>query len=600
MIKKFALIIVALIVSVTSYAQFPVTYLQFSTVSPGAPANRQMWTDGTHLYIRLGGVSYQVDQQAASFSLSSGRIPYWNGSAFANGPYWDNSNTRLGIGASVPHGEIQLSNASGRKIILIEGADNNNQFGGFYIDGTNDRQQYQVPSLTWSHRFYAAVDASTSNELLRIGGDGVIMIPTTPTTDNTATPLSIDGSGNVTKKTDLIDGAGSSGRFVYWTDANTQSSSANGLYDPSTNEFIAGEVELDDANLNLGTSSTAGTSRLTSAVGSGSNINLEFAPKGGGGFLITGGNGVVANLTTGGVDFNMADDADLSRDDASTNTVLPVLSLYRRSTGTAAAGIGAGIDFYVETTASNDELGAGIEAVATDVTGSGEDVDLVFKTMFNGITANEKIRLTNLGFLGLATASPDRLLHPELSTTSTNLPLYPFRLTVTSTGTPAADFAVGQEFELETSPGNNEVVGTIEAVLTDPTSTSEDADFVLNLMRNGSTPVEKFRVSSDGSTEVQGLRTDIRNISASGNHTADLSDHSFFLNTTLGGQTIDLPTASSASGLIYVFKRITGGNTVTIDPNGAETVEGTATHVISTSTPVRIQSNGSAWYIIGN
>ncbi len=67
------------------------------------------------------------------------------------------------------------------------------------------------------------------------------------------------------------------------------------------------------------------------------------------------------------------------------------------TSGVPATGIGTGIEFETETTASNYEVGAIIEAVTTDVTAASEDFDLVFKTMSGGVSASEKMRVTSRG-----------------------------------------------------------------------------------------------------------------------------------------------------------------------------------------------------------
>jgi hypothetical protein len=84
---------------------------------------------------------------------------------------------------------------------------------------------------------------------------------------------------------------------------------------------------------------------------------------------------------------------------AATNTVTNVLTLASQSSGTPAAGIGAGLAFIAETAAGNDETGAVIEAVTTDVTAASEDFDLVFKTMTAGAAADEKLRITSTDLL---------------------------------------------------------------------------------------------------------------------------------------------------------------------------------------------------------
>jgi len=79
--------------------------------------------------------------------------------------------------------------------------------------------------------------------------------------------------------------------------------------------------------------------------------------------------------------------------DSSTNAAVPVLRLSERTTGTPANGLGVGMEFEVESSASNNEIGATINAVVADNTGGSEDFNLVFNTMLNGATANERLRL---------------------------------------------------------------------------------------------------------------------------------------------------------------------------------------------------------------
>ena len=92
---------------------------------------------------------------------------------------------------------------------------------------------------------------------------------------------------------------------------------------------------------------------------------------------------------------------DVGKTDSSTSTVLPLLGLTRTSSGTPAAGIGVGMEFVVETTSNNNEIGATINAVATEVGSGGENFDLVFNTMTAGATANEKLRISSTGSITL-------------------------------------------------------------------------------------------------------------------------------------------------------------------------------------------------------
>ena len=86
-------------------------------------------------------------------------------------------------------------------------------------------------------------------------------------------------------------------------------------------------------------------------------------------------------------------------EDAGTNTVLDVLRLDRQSTGVPAIGIGVGLEFAVETSAANTEIGGIIEAVTTSVTAAAESFDLVFRTMAAGAAAAERARISSNGTL---------------------------------------------------------------------------------------------------------------------------------------------------------------------------------------------------------
>ena len=78
--------------------------------------------------------------------------------------------------------------------------------------------------------------------------------------------------------------------------------------------------------------------------------------------------------------------------------------------------------------------------------------------------------------------------------------------------------------------------------------------------------------------------------------------------TTLGSApavavTINLPSAASAysagRGRIYQIKKIDAANTVTVDGNGAETIDGQATLALTAQwQSVTIQSNGTSWSLL--
>jgi hypothetical protein len=64
--------------------------------------------------------------------------------------------------------------------------------------------------------------------------------------------------------------------------------------------------------------------------------------------------------------------------------------------------------------------------------------------------------------------------------------------------------------------------------------------------------------------------------------------------------TINLPDATTCTGRIYYIKSIGSGITVTITPNGAQTIDGSnASRTITTQYKgLEIVSDGANWYII--
>lgn len=81
----------------------------------------------------------------------------------------------VGIGMTTPNAPLQFpNNLVNRKIVLWESSNNDHQFYGLGINSFTLR--YQVSNTADNHVFYAATSASTSNELMRISGNGNVGI----------------------------------------------------------------------------------------------------------------------------------------------------------------------------------------------------------------------------------------------------------------------------------------------------------------------------------------------------------------------------------------------------------------------------------------
>jgi hypothetical protein len=94
------------------------------------------------------------------------------------------------------------------------------------------------------------------------------------------------------------------------------------------------------------------------------------------------------------------------------------------------------------------------------------------------------------------------------------------------------------------------------------------------------------------------LRATTTAVAASANATAGYSS----VDTTAGSVTLTLPTlASTTDGTEYIFEKAAAGNSMIIDGNGAETIEGAA-NVTRTDiySVVHIRKMGSVWQLLGD
>ncbi len=83
-------------------------------------------------------------------------------------------NSNIGLGnVNSPNAPLHFNNnLQNRKIILYENANNDHQYYGFGINGGVLR--YQTDAINADHVFYAAVNSTSSTELMRIKGNGAV------------------------------------------------------------------------------------------------------------------------------------------------------------------------------------------------------------------------------------------------------------------------------------------------------------------------------------------------------------------------------------------------------------------------------------------
>jgi hypothetical protein len=84
-------------------------------------------------------------------------------------------------------------------------------------------------------------------------------------------------------------------------------------------------------------------------------------------------------------------------------------------------------------------------------------------------------------------------------------------------------------------------------------------------------------------------------------YTADLDAESVIIaDDTSGAITINLPAVASSTHKILTVKKTSASNSVTLDGNSSEEIDGATTKVLSSQYDhVTIICDGSAWHIIG-
>jgi hypothetical protein len=97
----------------------------------------------------------------------------------------------------------------------------------------------------------------------------------------------------------------------------------------------------------------------------------------------------------------------------------------------------------------------------------------------------------------------------------------------------------------------------------------------------------------------QALTVAIREVSTSGPVLGN--DYIVLVDATAGNVVLDLPVASTNKGALVVVKKLdASANTVTLEANGAETIDGAANKVISTQyDKFTVVCDGVEWWVVG-
>ena len=238
-------------------------------------------------------------------------------------------------------------------------------------------------------------------------------------------------------------------------------------------------------------------------------------------------------------------------------------------------------DSYVYSTANKLVLGT---ASAADV------------VIFAGgsLAANEVMRVTSGGRVGIGTSTPSTTSILELSSTTKGF--LPPRLTTTQRDaitTPADGLVVYNSTQTNLNSYNTTLTAW-ENILDSNTITNVVTITQAAYNALGSPSASTLYIITDASTVGGNVG---QYVTVSGDYSITITDYTVNSIATIATN-ITLPTASGSAGYIFNIKN-SGTNTVTVSAVGADLIDGSATMTIGTRyNSMTIQSVSTGWIII--
>ncbi|MEY5049805.1 MAG: hypothetical protein RLZZ175_3164 [Bacteroidota bacterium] len=189
--------------------------------------------------------------------------------------------------------------------------------------------------------------------------------------------------------------------------------------------------------------------------------------------------------------------------------------------------------------------------------------------------------------VGVGTTSPSEALDVETSDATKTA----IDINNTSTGDPKINFQLNGttnfSIGIDNSDSDKLKIGTSAL----ETNTRVTIDNTGNVGVGTSSPISGLDIQTS-----MGLKVTTITAATTLNNT-----HNVVLCNT-GPYTVTLPAAASNTGRTYYIKNIdTDGDDITIDGNGSETIDGSATYVLDTYLRnVKLISNGTSWFVISD
>ena len=178
--------------------------------------------------------------------------------------------------------------------------------------------------------------------------------------------------------------------------------------------------------------------------------------------------------------------------------------------------------------------------------------------------------------------------------------------TVVVTSSPAPSIVPEESIDFDSSEGHahDGVDGGTPITLTGDasgtnTAVSVDKAKAVDLPTPASTDDWKLLSYLHSSVDYVLRHPPFKNVTKTADYTITLDDFVIFVDATAGNVTLTLPTAASATQRGFYIKRIdASANTVTVEGDGAETIDGALNYLPISLESITVVSTGTAWYIV--